>query len=200
MNHYEIEEGPGRWYYGLAGAVLVAGCVCFGAFLWQSISRIGENLTQVVVPGKSQLALPKPGKYTIFHEHQSVVGNKVYSTSQELSGLECSLVSKTTGDEIVLLPSAMNSTYSMGSRSGVSIFDFQIERPGAYELSAQYSGDQEGPEVVLAVGQGFAADIFKTVFGALGILFGSIGLAVAIIVITLIKRDKAKKRAADRYA
>jgi len=200
MNHFEVEEGPGRWYYGLAAAVFVAGCVYFGVFLWQNISRIGENLTQVVVPGKSQLTLSKPGKYTIFYEHQSVVGNKVYSTGQELSGLECSLVSMDTGAEIALSPSAMNSTYSLGSRSGVSVFDFQIERPGAYELSAQYSEGREGPEVVLAIGQGFAEDIFKTVFGALGILFGSIGLAVAIIVITLIKRDKAKKHAADRYA
>ena len=200
MNHFEVEEGPGRWYYGLGGAVLVAGCVYFGVFLWQNISRIGENLTQLVAPGKSQLTLSKPGKYTIFHEYQSVVGNKVYSTSRELSGLECSLVSMSTGAEIALSPSAMNSTYSLRSRSGVSVLDFQIESPGTYELSAQYSGGREGPEVVLAVGQGFAEDIFKTVFGALGILFGSIGLAVAIIVITLIKRDKAKKRAADRYA
>ncbi len=66
MNHFEVEEGPGRWYYGLGGAVLVAGCVYFGVFLWQNISRIGENLTQVLAPGKSQLTLAKPGKYTIF--------------------------------------------------------------------------------------------------------------------------------------
>src|SRR3990172_12214100 len=98
MNHFEVEEGPGRWYYGLGGAVLVAGCVYFGVFLWQNISRIGENLTQVLAPGKSQLTLAKPGKYTIFYEHQSVVGNKVYSTSEELSGLECSLVSMSTDD------------------------------------------------------------------------------------------------------
>ena len=137
MNHFEGEEGPGRWYYGLGGAVLVAGCVYFGVFLWQNISRIGENLTQLVAPGKSQLTLSKPGKYTIFHEYQSVVGNKVYSTSRELSGLECSLVSMSTGDEIALSPSAMNSTYSLGSRSGVSVLDFRIESPGTYELSAQ---------------------------------------------------------------
>jgi hypothetical protein len=200
MNHFDVEVGPGRWYYGLAAAVFVAGCVYFGVYLWQNISRIGENLTQVVVPGKSQLTLSKPGKYTIFYEHRSVVDNKVYSTSRDLSGLECSLVSMSTGAEIALSPATMNSSYSMGSRSGVSVLDFQIESAGTYELSAQYSGGQEGPEVVLAVGEGFTEDIFKTVFGGLGILFGSIGLAVAIVVITLIKRDRAKKRATDRYA
>ncbi len=199
MNHFDVEVGPGRWYYGLAAAVFVAGCVYFGVFLWQNISRIGENLARVVVPGKSQLTLSKPGKYTIFYEHQSVVGSKVYSTSRDLSGLECSLVSKDTGADIALSPSTMNSTYSLGSRSGVSVLEFQIEGAGTYELSAHYSEGQEGPEVVLAVGEGFAQDILKTVFGALGILFGTIGLAVAIVVITLIKRDKAKKRAADRY-
>jgi hypothetical protein len=200
VNHYEVEEGPGRGYFALGGAVLVAGCVYFGVFLWQNISRIGENLTQVVVPGKSQLALSEPGKYTIFYEYQSVVGNKVYSTRQDLSGLKCSLVSKDTGTGIALSPSTLNSRYSLGSRSGVSVFDFQIERPGTYELSAEYSRDQEGPEVVLAVGRGFAEGIFRTVAQGLGILFGSIALGVGIIVVTLVKRDKARKRATDRYA
>jgi hypothetical protein len=200
MNHYEVEEGPGRWYYGLGGAVLVAGCVYFGVFLWQNLSRIGENLTQVVVPGKSQLTLSKPGKYTIFYEYQSVLGNKVYSSSEDISSLKCTLVSMDTGAEIALSPSMMNSKYSLGSRAGVSIFDFQIETPGAYEFSAQYSGEREGPEVVLAIGEGFAEDIFKTVVGGLGILFGSIALGVGIIVVTLIMRDKARKRALDRYA
>ena len=200
MNHYDIEEGPGRWYYGLGAAVLVAGCIYFGVFLWQNLTRIGENLTQVVVPGKSRLTLSKPGKYTIFYEYRSVVGNKVYSTSQDLSSLECSLVSMDTREEIALSPSMMDSRYSLGSRAAVSIFDFQIERPGDYELSAQYSGEQEGPEVVLAIGEGFAEDIFKTVAGGLGILFGSIALGVGTILITFIKRDKARKRAEDRYA
>lgn len=200
MNHFDVEERPGRWYYGLAAAVFVGGFVFFGVFLWKNLSRIGESLTQVVVPGKSQLTLSKPGKYSIFYEHRSVVGNKIYSTGEDISGLECSLVSMRTGSEIALTPSTVNSTYSLGGRSGVSFLDFQIESPGAYELSAKYSDGREGPEVVLAVGQGFAGEIVATVFGGLGIVFGSIGLAVAIMVITLIKRDKARKRAADRYA
>lgn len=200
MDHFDGEEGPSRWYYGLAAAVLVGGFVFFGVFLWKNLSRIGENMIQVVVPGKSQLTLTQPGKYTIFHEHRSVVGNKIYSTGEDISGLECSLVSTPAGSEIALTPSTVSSSYSIGGRSGVSFLDFQIDSPGTYELSAQYAEGQEGPEAVLAVGQGFAGDIVATVFGGLGIVFGSIGLAVAIVVITLIKRSNAKKRAADRYA
>jgi tryptophan synthase beta subunit len=45
----------------------------------------------------------------------------------------------------------------------------------------------------MAVGRDFTAGIFVTVFGALALVFGSIGIAVAITVVTLIKRSKKKK-------
>ena len=73
------------------------------------------------------------------------------------------------------------------------MFDFKIDRPGIYEIAAQYPEGQEGPEVVLAVGQGFTMRVLTTVFGGLAIVFGSIGLAVAIAVITFLKRMRAER-------
>jgi hypothetical protein len=198
MNGEEIR--PGRWYYGLAALVFVGGWVLFGIFLWKNLSGIADQLQQVVVPGKASLNLPSPGKYTIYYEYESVVGSKVYSSGQTLSGLEVTLVSAATGDEVALSRTDVDSTYSMGGRSGKAVFDFTIDRPGAYEFAAHYPEGEEGPEVVLAVGQGFTGRILVTVFGALGIVFGSMALAVAIAVITVVKRHNAAKRAKDRYA
>lgn len=39
---------------------------------------------QVVVPGSSNITLSQPGKYTIFYEYRSVVGNRIYSTGEEV--------------------------------------------------------------------------------------------------------------------
>lgn len=197
---HETEIRPSRWYYALAVLVFVGGFVAFGLFLWKNLSGMAEGFQQVVVPGKAELSLTKPGKYTIFYEHESVVGNKVYSTGESVSGLECSVVSKATGAEVRLSRSTMHSTYSMGGRSGTSLLDFQIDQLGTYELSAQYSAGQAGPEIVLAVGQGFGMEIVTTVFGGLAIVFGSMGAAVAIALYTLLKRQKAKKRLARPYA
>jgi len=195
----ETEIRPSRWYYALAVLVFVGGFVALGLFLWKNLSGVTEGLQQVVVPGKVDLALAKPGKYTVFYEHESVVGNKIYSTGESVSGLECSLISARTGAAVRLSRSTVHSTYSMDGRSGTSFLDFSIDEPGTYELSAQYEEGREGPEVVLAVGQGFALKIVTAVFGGLAIVFGSMGVAVAIALVTLIKRSRARKEIESRY-
>lgn len=192
MNGEDIR--PSRGYYGLAGLVLVAGGALFALLLFKNLSGLADKLKQVVVPGKSEITLTEPGEYTIFYEYQSVVGNRVYSTERNLSGLECALVSKDTRAKVALSRTSTNSTYTVGGRSGESIFDFRIERTGTYELSAWYPEGREGPEVVLAVGHDFTTKLLLTIFGGLGILFGSIALAVAIALVTFIKREKAEKR------
>jgi hypothetical protein len=128
MNGQEIR--PGRWYYGLAAVVFISGWVLFGLFLYRNLSGISSKLQQVVVPGKTQLSLDRPGSYTIYYEQESVVGSKVYSTSRSLSGLECTVTAKATGEEVALSRAAVSSRYSVGGRSGYSVFDFKIDRPG----------------------------------------------------------------------
>lgn len=198
MNGQEIR--PSRWYYGLAGLIFVGGWVAFGLLLFKNLSGLSEKLQQVVVPGSVELSLTKPGKYTIYYEHESVVGNRVYSTGESVSGLECTVVSKASGTAIPVSRSTVSSTYSIGGRSGRSFLDFRIDTPGIYQLSANYAEGYEGPEVVLAVGQGFATGIVTTIFGALAIVFGSIGLAATIAAVTAYKRHQAAKRAQNRYA
>ena len=194
------ETGPSRVYYGLAAVIFIGGWVLFGLFLFRSLSKLPEKLQQVVVPGKTDITLAKAGNYTIYHEYRSVIGSRVFSSPRVVSGLECRLVSKATGAEVPISTPLGTSRYSYGSRAGVSLFDFTIDRPGAYEFSGGYADTGEGPQVVLAIGQGFVAAILLTVLGCLAIVFGCIGLAVAIAVYTAVKRQKACERAQDRYA
>jgi hypothetical protein len=198
MNEQDLR--PGRWLYGLAAVIFVAGWVLFAVFLWKNLSTIGKGFQQVVVPGKTDITLAKPGKYTIFHEYRSVVGTRVFSGERYVSGLECRLASKATGEEVRLSRSLTSATYNSGGRSGVSMLDFRIETPGVYEFWAGYEDTGEGPQVVLAIGQGFGLRIVTTVLGSLAIVFGCIGLAVFIAVYTAVKRHNAQKRAPDRHA
>jgi len=194
------ETGPSRFYYGLAGVIFIGGWVLFGLFLFARLSRLPEKLQQVVVPGKTDITLAKAGSYTIYHEYRSAIGSRVYSSPRNLSGLRCRVISVATGAEIALSTPLGSSHYSYGSRAGVSLFDFEIDQPGVYEFSGGYADTGEGPQVVLAIGQGFVGEILLTVFGSLAIVFGFIGLAVAIAVYTAVKRQKARERAQDRYA
>lgn len=182
-----------RGYYVLAGVVFVGGWVLFALFLFKSLSGMGARLQQVVAPGETDLTLREPGNYTIFYEYHSVIGDKVYSTDESLSGLRCVLVSKANNSKVALSPSSMNSTYELGGRSGRSIFDFRIDQPGVYAISAGYPQGQQGPEVVLAVGKDFTTRLFATILEALALVFGTMGIAVTITLVTLLKRSKKKK-------
>ena len=186
---------PSGWFYVLAGLVLVGGMVGFGFFLVDGLSDLSGGLTQVVVPGSQELTFSKTGAHTVFHEHKSIVGSKMYSmTPGGLAGLQCRLVSKADGQEILLSPTSMSSTYSMGSRSGVGVFDFNIDSPGEYLFSASYPPEQEGPQAVLAIGHGFVEQLLTTVLGGLAIMFGSLTAAIAIALTTFFMRRGAKKR------
>jgi hypothetical protein len=175
--------------------------------IFSSIDSIAAEIPsiQVVVPGSSDITLSQPGKYTVFYEYQAMVGNRIYSTGEDIPGIQVNLVSKESGDEIPLSSAFVNRTYTIGSRSGIGLFDFAIDQPGAYELSALYPAVQgqqqeQSPEIVLAVIHSSAVEklfgsIMGTVVGALAIVFIPFVAGVAIIIITFIKRRKASARA-----
>jgi len=100
MNGKSIK--PSKWYYGLAALVAIIGIIIFVVFLFNAISSMTKGMTQIVVPGHGSVALEKAGTYTIYYEYLSVIGNKVYATDQNLSGLECVVIEKATGQRIEL--------------------------------------------------------------------------------------------------
>lgn len=190
---------PTRLYYGLAILIFIIGVLLFVLIIIKSLIGITKGFTRVVVPGKSEILFPKPGKYTIFHEYKSVINNKVYSTGQNLPGLQCTLTDKATGSPISLSPVSISSSYSLGSREGRAIWEFTIDKAGTYELFCWYSETQEGPEVVLAIGTDFTKKLLGKIFLAIAILFGSISSAILITIIIFFKRQKSKKRLEKYY-
>jgi hypothetical protein len=187
---------PSRWYYSLAALIFLAGCGVFVLVLIRQSKSLSGSLVQILAPGQMELNLTEAGSYTIFYEHESVVGERVYSTGEHLSGLECQLISRATGSGIALSAPPASSGYSIGRRSGRSIFQFHIDQPGAYIFFARYTGGQLEPEVVLALGHEFGRHSFAASAGSLALILGSTGLALAVAVLVAIKRDKSKKRLA----
>jgi hypothetical protein len=160
--------------------------------------------TQVIVPGSGDITLQQTGKYTIFYEYRSVVGNRIYFTGENIPGIIVNITSKDTGDELLFSSTASKSSYSIGSRSGIGLFDFVIDEPRIYELSAAYpavQGQQEEQkqEIVLAIIHSSVIErifgsIMGTVAGAMVIVFVPFAVGIAIIVITFLKRRKARTR------
>ncbi|MGH6915851.1 MAG: hypothetical protein ACREH3_19345, partial [Geminicoccales bacterium] len=84
---------PGRQWYVFAAAIFVVGIALSVRYLFTSVGELGDELPQIVVPGAAELSLQEPGTYTIFHEHESIVDGRYYSTRENLSGLEVGVVS-----------------------------------------------------------------------------------------------------------
>jgi hypothetical protein len=207
----QVRIKPSRWFYVIGIVILVGGPITSSIFLFSAaISNIGDMTevpsVQVVVPGTNDITLSQTGKYTVFYEYRSMVGNRIYSTGENIPGIQVNLVSKDTGAEIPLSAASMNSTYTIGGRSGIGLFDFVIDQPGIYELSASYPASVQGQQqeqssnIVLAVFHSSAIEklfgnIMGTVGGVLAIAFVPFAVGIAIIVITFLKRRKAGARA-----
>lgn len=192
--------------------VLIGGPAVSSAILFSTVfSNIGNMAAeipsiQVVVPGSNDITLSQPGKHTVFYEYRSMVGNRVYSTGEDIPGIQVNLVSKDSGDEIPLSSASINRTYTIGGRSGIGLFDFDINEPGIYVLSAAYTAiqgqgqeEEQGQEIVLAVFHSSAIEklfgsIMGTVGGAMAVVLVPFVVGVAIIIITFIKRRKASAR------
>lgn len=202
---------PSQWFYVIGITILVVGPIISGIFLFSSVvSNVGD-MTEVpsmraVVPGSGDITISQTGKYTIFYEYRSMVGNRIYSTGEDIPGIQVTLVSKDTGAEIPLSAASVNTTYTIGGRSGIALSDFVIGQPGEYELSASYPVSVQGqqqeqrPEIVLAVFHGRSLEelfgsIIGTVGGGLAIAFVPVAVGIAIIIITFLKRRRAGARA-----
>ena len=184
---------PSRWYYLLSLVIVGLGLALFFFITYAGLSGIPDKLTQLEAPGTTEMTFREPGKYTIFYEHKSVMGGRVYDTGENLSGLWCTMVSKETNAPVPLTQPSVSASYTVGNRAGTAVMEFNIERAGVYQLYAEYPERSDGQRVVLAVGQGVTGRIAATVVGGLAVVFGSIGLAVIIAAVTFVRRRRAKK-------
>jgi hypothetical protein len=184
---------PSRWWYGAAAVVLVAGAAICIALIFRIVTQMEKGVQRVIVPGQGELALQEPGSYEIYYEYRTTVGDRVFMTGEELPELECHLVAKGTNAKVALAAASASTSYELGSHAGKSLFGFDIRRPGTYILSAAYPRGRLGPDIVLAVGRETAGGVLAGIFGSLAALFGSFVTALIIVIVTALKRSKAKQ-------
>lgn len=190
-------EKPNRIHYLIGAIIILVGMVLAVRSIYKNIAGISNSLTRVVVPGQAEIELEEAGKYTIFHEYKTTIDGSVYWSKQDLSGLRCRLLSKATGEEIPLRLPAGETKYTLGSRAGVSVYTFRIDRPGTYVLTASYPREDVETPTALAIGRGFLGRLLGTVAWTLLVVLLSFGLGIAIIVVTFVRRSRADRMHSD---
>ncbi len=188
MNH---QSKPGRIWYLFSAVIALSGIILFVILLFSGLNNMKTGLIQMIMPGNHDVNFGKAGKYTIFYEHRSVIDNQVFATVESLSGFQVFVVDKQYRQPVAVRPAAVSSNYSIGGRSGYAVFEFEVTHPGRYEISGWYSAKEPGPRIVLTLGQGFVRRLVGTIFLSIAVLILSIGIAIAVVVYTLIRRYQA---------
>lgn len=182
-------KAPSAWFYAIGPAVIgITSVVAIVLFVVGILGMAPD--ARVVVPGSHEVQFDKTGEYIVYYEYESTVDGVAYSTDEHLHGMVATLRSQDGSRIVPLTDAAVNSEYSIGSRSGVSIFEFDIDEPGTYILTAEYQNGRVAPEVVLAVGQFNIVEVLlrSIPLGLVGFVLG-----VILIVLVLVKRRKAGK-------
>jgi len=192
----KVVEAPSRSHYLLGIAVLIIGLVIFAILLRTPGETVPPEI-RIVVPGSRDLYLQEAGKYTIFYEYLSIIGDKTYSTGKQLSSMLVGLQSRQYYKIFELSSPSRTMRYEAGGLAGVSLFEFEIEFPGNYFLFAEYEGDVSGPDVVFAIGK--VKTLGATPAG-LGAVFGTLIIGGFIIVRTFLGRRKTRKQQVKNLA
>lgn len=183
---------PSLWWCLLALPFFIGGLAGFVYFLVDGIGHISDAFTQMAAPGSRDVVLEGGQTYTIFLEAQTVFEGRVYSTTDSIEGLECTVTSD-DGTPIAVRPSGVSMSYESPGRSGRSILAFTIPRNGRYALACGY-GSSTGPQIVLAVGSDFGKRMGMPVVKALASGFAGGILGVGVMVIVAVAHYRAKKR------
>jgi hypothetical protein len=185
---------PGRVWYGVAVVVVFVGVGGASYLLFARLGELQDAFTRLVVPGNIDLALDKPGVYTIFHEASSVIDGRLY-VADNISGLAVTVTSLEGGEALALRPPVGQQTYSMNGHSGTAVLVFTVVKPGHYRLAAAYDNGRAETRTVLAVARDFVGTLIDSILRTLGLGFGSAALAVAIFLATFFLRRRADRLA-----
>jgi hypothetical protein len=181
-----------RLGYVLAAICVVAGAAVAGWLAWSEIGALQNAMIRFVVPGSTEMTLSELGTYTIYHEAESVIDGQLYA-APNIGGLKVSVTAESDGKTIPVVTPSINSNYTIGGHSGVSVFAFDIAQSGRYRLTAAYAGGQTSPQTVLAVSTGFVWGLVRTILGAIAAVIAGFGGALAFALTTYFRRRRIQQ-------
>lgn len=205
------KKKPSRWYYVLALFIPIFACAGTGALIYRSVPDLPgaledvgvKDLTQVVVPGSADVTFPKKGAYAVYYEYRGVIDGVSYTRDEYPPIMRCQLKSKAAGKAIRLEPTNVKGNIYVThnpDRAGVMYKEINIDQPGIYTFSCQYTDGRTIPRSVMAVGPnivwGFfniaAKPIAASIGGGLAFLCAC-GVSLLIIGFVAFKRYQSTR-------
>jgi hypothetical protein len=185
---------PSRWYYLIAAALIAAGGLSFYKIVVAAIHTMDSGLTRGTFPGELTATFAAPGNYEIYYEEHSELGGRVFDTGSRVPGLKFTVTDGARGEEIPLHAPRMHETYEMNGRTGRSVLEFYVSKPGDYKVAARYGDSEQHEDAVFAVGNPQIGRFMVLVIGGIFVIFACGGGALLVIVLIEVRRSGAKRK------
>jgi hypothetical protein len=178
MNDAEQVQ-PSSRYYLLAIFFVAAGVGLMIYFLVSDIHRIRESMIRMDVPGQMDLELKQHVTYAIFVEYAIWPGQNAASSQGSQGGVTCGVHLLPSG-ETIASKQTRSSSYTYGTRRGVSVMEFDVPHDGTYMVGCQGPSEYFGQKVQVAIGGGASQAIPAVMAKSILCLMGGIVVGALI--------------------
>jgi uncharacterized membrane protein len=186
---------PGKGWYVAAGAIAVTTVFAIVALIAWFVLTLDRG-EQFLGPGRHTAAFDKPGTYLVWNDYRTVFHGRSYDETETLpSGVQITVRELDSGNALAVSAS-LGASSNLGDTARNSVAQFEIARPGRYEIIVE--GDF--PQRVFSASREFLFGLIALIFGAIGLLFAGFGAAIGILCWVFIKREEAREAIARAAA
>jgi hypothetical protein len=196
MNDAEQVQ-PSSRYYLLAIFFVAVGVGLMIYFLVSDIHRIRESMIRMEVPGQMDLELKQHVNYAIFVEYATGPSQGAVSTQASQGGVTCGVHLVPSG-ETIASKQTTSSSYTYGTRRGVSIMEFDVPHDGTYTVGCQGPSEYLDQKVQVAIGGGASKAIPAVMAKSILCLMGGIVVGVLIFVRVAMLRLESRRDIRER--
>lgn len=166
---------------GIGVGLIVISLVALALSAWEGFFKSGK-IQLVNVPGFQEIQLEEPGLYGGLYQHQ---GNDPLPV-EFLQKLDVRILSKGDYEEIPVLMNTQGQTFERLGMRGMPVFNFVVEYPGTYTISAVSTGPEPKQPLPLFLIPQTTQNIKQTLI--VGIGFFLLFLASGVFVLVRVNR------------
>jgi len=186
----QTDARPGRFGYFAAVAAGIAGFAGAIALVVQLVAGL-EGGKQFLAPGKVTLEVTRPGTVVIWYDYRTVFEGRAHDHAEQVpDGARIRVTGARDGQPLEVTPKRGMSS-KMPSADSISVASFEAAAPGRYEIAVEGAFEPR----VFSAGESRIGDIIAAVFGAIGLVFLGLTVAVVLCVWTYVRRHPAEPAA-----
>jgi hypothetical protein len=189
---------PSSWYYLLAVLFFAAGIAFTAYFFFVDIRTIRASMERMDLPGHMDLELNHRETYTVFAEYPNLQSGPVSAHQARGLLVNCQVHALPYGEPVSAKDTTGASTYSYGTRKGVSLLEFQVPKDGTYSLECQGPSEISGQQVQVAIGGGASKALSAVIGRSFLVLTGGIVIGALIFMRVAMLRLASRKEIRER--